>query len=291
MRNSWLIILGLTILGGVSFTVVALVATPIYRAEVLLSPMVGGSGGSALARLSGQLGPVANLFGDMDASSGLANKEVYIATLRSRRFTHEFIRANDLLPVLFPDKWNESENAWKVSDGESLQPSMDVATRLFDKEIRTISEDRRSGLVTLAIEWPDPVLAAQWAEDIVSRTNKFLQDRFIAEAERSMEFLEAELRSTDVLERQQIIYRQMEVKIGDVMMAKARNEYAFIVVDPAVVPDDDSYVWPNRKVMVAVGLMLGLLIGILVAGIRWAIGANKSGNFRTTSSTTADPAR
>jgi uncharacterized protein involved in exopolysaccharide biosynthesis len=50
------------------------------------------------------------------------------------------------------------------------------------------------------------------------------------------------------------------------MLANARSEYAFTVVDPATVPE--SRVSPKRTLMVATGLASGLLIGVYIAWIR-----------------------
>ena len=53
------------------------------------------------------------------------------------------------------------------------------------------------------------------------------------------------------------------------MLANARQEYAFAIVDPAVVPDADSFVRPKRATFVVAGVLFGLILGIAVASIRW----------------------
>jgi uncharacterized protein involved in exopolysaccharide biosynthesis len=52
------------------------------------------------------------------------------------------------------------------------------------------------------------------------------------------------------------------------MMANARKEYAFLVVDPGVVPSRDNYVRPRRITITALGIFTGLLVGALYALIR-----------------------
>src|SRR6185312_6687519 len=164
---------------------------------------------------------------------GLADKEVSLATLNSRWLTEEFIRDRNLLPVLFPQRWDSEKQQWRVRDGRLWVPTMDDAIKLFNG-IREVKEDRRTGLVTLSIEFRDSRRVADWANDLVARVNEFLRKRAITEAQRSIAFLEGELSKTTVLERQQIIYRLIESKTSDIMMANARKEYAFLVVDPAV---------------------------------------------------------
>jgi hypothetical protein len=54
-----------------------------------------------------------------------------IVTLESQRFTMDFIRDNDLLPVLFPGKWDEEAKDWAVSDSEEIPTLADGGFR-FD---------------------------------------------------------------------------------------------------------------------------------------------------------------
>lgn len=147
---------------------------------------------------------------------------------------------------------------------------MGAAFQLFDEKIRSVSEDRSTGLIMLAIEWHDRHAAAEWANDLVARANEFMRSRVIAESRRSIEFLEAELEKTTVVERRQIIYRLIETKTSDIMLANSRDGYSFVVVDPAVEPDDGDYVRPRRMVLALLGLFAGFCIAFVIATIRWA---------------------
>jgi uncharacterized protein involved in exopolysaccharide biosynthesis len=60
-----------------------------------------------------------------------------------------------------------------------------------------------------------------------------------------------------------VIYNLIENETKTLMLANAREEYAFAVVDPAVPPE--LRISPRRRVMVLVGLMLGLVLGTLAA--------------------------
>jgi len=55
------------------------------------------------------------------------------------------------------------------------------------------------------------------------------------------------------------------------MLANVRKEYAFKVIDPAVVADEGAYVWPKRFLLIWLGLIVGLSIGIFVALLLGAI--------------------
>lgn len=268
LRGSWIAIVTFTLAGAVLAVAIATLMKPIYRAEVLLSPaVVENSAGSALSRLAEQIAPISAVLGNSEG--GLLNRDVRIAALRSRRLTESFVRERNLLPVLFPDEWDSATGNWKLRHGKPAPPSMDDAFRLFDEDVRAVSEDRRTGLVTLRIEWPDPRTAADWSNDLVARANEFLRQQVIREAQRSIAFLENELSKTSVVERRQIIYRLIESKTAEIMMANARTGYAFLVIDPAVVSDRDNYVRPRRAIIFVVGIVLGLFTGIVYASVRW----------------------
>jgi uncharacterized protein involved in exopolysaccharide biosynthesis len=271
VRRSWILILGCALAAGAAAAGLAFALTPVYRAEVLLAPAAeGAQSGSALSRLAEQFAPLSAVVGDIGGSGGLAAKEVRVATLQSRHLTEAFIQEKNLLPVLFPERWDSATHNWKLKNGRPVPPTLEDGFRRFDQKVRTVNEDRRTGLVTLVIEWRDPQLVAAWANELVTRTNEYMRKRAIAEAQRSTAYLESELGKTGVVERQQIIYRLIESKTSEIMMANARPEYAFEIVDPAVAPGRNHFVSPKRPMIVLIGLIIGLCLGIGYAIVRWA---------------------
>jgi uncharacterized protein involved in exopolysaccharide biosynthesis len=49
------------------------------------------------------------------------------------------------------------------------------------------------------------------------------------------------------------------------MLANVSEEYIFKVIDPAVAPDEDQYVWPNWALLILGSMVLGSMIGVSVA--------------------------
>jgi uncharacterized protein involved in exopolysaccharide biosynthesis len=268
--GGWRTIAVCVVVVAASAVALALLMKPVYRGETLLAPAASDTNpGSTLQRLAGQLGPLTDLVGGGDAGSGLDSKDLRLATLRSRRLTEQFIRDRNLFPKLFPDRWDGGTQAWKKKNGKPDAPTIDEAFRFFDDKIRRVSEERRTGLVTLSIDWRDPREAADWANDLVFRANEFLRSRAKEEASRSITFLEGELEKTSVVERRQIIYRLIESRTSQIMMANGRREYAYIVIDPAVAADADHYIRPRRPMIISAGLALGGVIGVVVTLIRY----------------------
>ena len=60
------------------------------------------------------------------------------------------------------------------------------------------------------------------------------------------------------------------------MMANTQGEFAFKVIDPAQLMDEDAFVKPKRPLMIALGAIGGLFMGILFVFIRQAIRNRKA---------------
>jgi len=251
-----------TVISMVLAIAYALLATPIYRAEILLSPVTKEKVGG-LGALAGQFGGLASLAGIELGSRGGSVEEA-IATLKSREFTNNFIKDEKLMPVLFENKWDKNNNQW-INIAEP--PTFWDAYKKFNL-MRAINQDKKTGLIKLTIDWSDPVLAAEWADKLVARVNSKLRQEAIRSSEKSIKYLEAELQKTSVIEVKESIYGLIEAQTKTKMLANTQEEYAFRVLDRAVVPEEK--IKPRRVLIVLIGFFIGGMIGVFVAFIRRA---------------------
>jgi uncharacterized protein involved in exopolysaccharide biosynthesis len=256
-RQRWRLLLAAVLVGAALAATVSLIMRPIYRAQVLLAAKTQGQGGG-LNALRDQLGGLAALAG-VDVSGLNDRKEEFIATLASQSFARDFIVSQNLMPVLFEDQWDAQAKRWQAGEKE---PTLEAGVKKLTEDVRTITEDRQSGLVTMTVEWRDAGLAAQWANRMVEMLNERLRTRAIDEAERNIEYLNKELAKTNVVELQQAIYRLIQEQVNNAMLANVQREFAFRVIDPAVEPDMRAR--PKRTAMTLVGAVLGLLVGLIV---------------------------
>src|SRR6185437_16075318 len=142
-------------------------------------------------------------------------------------------------------------------------PTPYKAFRLFDKSIRSVTQDKKTGLVTLQIDWRDPAEAAAWANELVRRLNAEMRGRAIEQSTASLGYLESELNKTTVVGTRDAINRLMEAQIRQRMLANVIQQYAFRVVDRAMPADRDNPVWPRRTLLTAGGFLVGALLGIV----------------------------
>lgn len=256
----------IAICAGVAFVlalVVAFVSPPAYRSETLLSYNDDELNDPGLAALASQFAGVSSIAGLSFGNSG-SQKDVALALLTARGFLEDFLAENNLLPVLFADRWDAEGRKWR-SRWWSMDPTVADGVRFFLERVLTVTEDRRTGLVRLTVTWTDPERAADWANDLVRRANEVTRDWAIGEARESREYLRAQLDQTNVLEVRESVNRLIENELKKEMIASVRVQFSFRVIDDAKPSDLDDYVRPRRLLLSAFGLFVGLGIGVILA--------------------------
>ncbi len=252
------IILTLGPLFGVIGIIIAFTSQVIYRSETLLAPANQEGEASGLSALAGQFGGLASMAGINIGGGG--NIETALATLKSRRFIVSFINKNELLPILFENMYDAESNTWTTKD--NTPPSDWDSYEVFKEEIFKVSQDKKTGLVTLSIDLSDPTLGEKWANQLPLEINNFLRTKAQLEAEKNLEYLKEQLAETKVLEIQQSLYSLIESETKNAMLANAKEEYAFKIIDPAVVPE--RKIRPRRGLIIIASGMLGGFFGIFL---------------------------
>lgn len=270
---------GVTVLIGLLY---AIFSTPLYTASVTLQPATEDAGG--LAGLRGQFGGVASLAG-INLGGGGSTKDEYLAILRSRELAERFIERHGVMRHLFPERWDEEADAWKQGEPGLLSraaravsrtlaslsgdegwretrgpgPSMWEAHKAFSEKVRSVSEDVQTGIVTVKFEFRDPELAARWANGYIAMANAEIRAKAVEESTRALAYLDEEVQKTAVAGVRDTIFTLVEAQLEKIMLANSRPEYAFKVLDKAVVPEEKSH--PKRKLIVVLSVILGSMVG------------------------------
>jgi uncharacterized protein involved in exopolysaccharide biosynthesis len=243
----WLIA-ATTLVAALIAVVVALTAPVVYRAQAVVSK-VEVDGMNAAASLANQFGGLANLAG-INLGAGSASHEAQ-AVLHSRRLAVEFIERNKLLSEL--------------SHGGSKPLTLWKAVNKFKQNVVSIREDKRTGLTTIIVNWHDPAIAAKWANELVVLANELIRARALADSTRNIDYLNEQIANTKVVELQNVMYNLIENETKTLMIANARAEYAFTLIDPAVTPEIRES--PKRTLIVLFGVALGFIFGLIAVFI------------------------
>lgn len=237
----------------------ALTATPIFRADAVVTIKTESKGGgSALQSLASQLPSFADFGGFSVANEN--TRYVALTTLQSRVVIEAFIADHNLLPRLFPSAWDDTAGQWK---DPQKAPTLWTAADMFKKAILKITDDKKTGIVVVAIEWKDPAEAAEWVTELIARTNQRLKDETIAESERNLAYLEEQAKSATAVELREVIFGLTESELKKLMLAKGSDQYAIKIIDPAERPSRKAR--PHRSFIVIGGFLIGCLLGIVAA--------------------------
>lgn len=264
-RGKW-IVLGVTAFFAVSSIVYSLLATEWYRAEVLLAP----PNSKSTMSIGGDLGGLAALAGVTVGGSDTAKA---LATLRSREFAGGLINELDLLPTLFADLWDEENGKWAPGDSRKWPDARD-GIRYFHRKVLRVNEDRRTGLITVVVEWTEPELASYWANHAVKRLNERMRDQALEEAEKNVAYLTQELGRTSLVALQSSIGRLLESELQKLMLARGNDEFAFRVIDPAGVPKYRAR--PRRALIAVLGTMSGMALSVVIIFLAYALKPRKA---------------
>jgi uncharacterized protein involved in exopolysaccharide biosynthesis len=256
-RRVWILLpAGLCSVGAYA---VAWLVEPQYEVATVLIPANTDSSAVALGSSLGQLGGLASLAGFGVPLDDSATEEA-LAVLRSRQFTERFIAERGLVAALYPDAWDAAANRCALDT--SACPTLARAFRRFTNDVREITVDRESGLVTLSIRWRDGEQAATWANDLVQRLNEEMRARAIAKSEASLAYLQRELQTTSQIETREAINSLVESQVKQRMLANVSAEYSFRVVDTAIAPDPRDPVWPRKLLFALLGGVAGVILGV-----------------------------
>jgi len=247
--------------GGLAGIAFSYLFTPVFRSDATLVPSdeVLGLNQNSIA---GGLGGLASLVG----FGGAGNREnEALAILKSRALTSAYIEANDLLPIIFYDRWDPDSHKWR-SYQKGQVPTLQDGYTVFDNSIRLVVENRKTGLVTVSITWHDPKLAKQWVDGLVNSANDLLRRQAIERSTTNLEYLQKVLDKTTVVTMKDTISKLMETELKKQMMATGNRDYAFRFVDPAVIPEHK--VAPKRSLFAVFGAAFGSLVWILIVTFR-----------------------
>jgi len=175
VRKRWKLIGVIFFTTVAAAVVVSLIMTPIYQAKTTIMPIESSRG-----QLSATLQSLGSLpfVGGMLPSIGGASANKLVTVLKSRTAAEEVIQALGLIKVLFEEERDEPP---------TLQ---DAVKSLYN--ITDITDDKK-GLISIAVEYKDPHIAAGIANQYTIALQRFLNENTLSMAKRNRIFIEDQL--------------------------------------------------------------------------------------------------
>ena len=166
--------------------------------------------------------------------------------------------------VIDEKKYDVDTGRWvrNVSAPKTPEPSLDEAYKRW-KKVVTVSQEPKTGYVTVAVEHQSPDLAKQWVEWIVRDLNELLRKQDTEQAQQAIAYLTEQVAKTPYAELQKMLFELIQSNIETTMLVNARPEYVYKVVDPAYVPTEPDS--PSRAVIcIQITLLGGIFSTLLV---------------------------
>lgn len=270
-------IVAITAVFAVASVIYALSVPNQYKATALLAPAQQESGG--LSGALGQLGGLASLAGVSIGGGESSESQIAQEIMKSWSFVEGFIADNDLaVEVYAAEGWSRKSNqlkidndiyeveakSWLVEDDHTGKEGPPSSWQLFEafSDKLSVSEDKKSGLVSVSIEYYSPQIAKQWLDLYISAINKHMQARQVGKVSTNISYLEAQIEKTSIAEMREVFYTIIEEQTKKKMVAEASPDYAFVAVSPSMVPEEKSQ--PKRALICILGTLLGGMLSVLL---------------------------
>lgn len=274
------IIFSVTSLISIIVLIYSLLLPNIYEAKAMLVPVNPSSG------ISGALGSYSGLAGIAGISlptGDEGNSAKAIEKIRSLSFFENNILPNIQLPDLMAVKsWNyktnilnfdvsvydTSSNTWvrDYSYPQQQIPSSQESFEVFKTKHLSLSEDKKSGFVSLSIKHQSPFVAKQWVELIVNEVNSFYRQKDKIESEKAVSYLNQQISLTSLSEIKEALAQLLQEETKKLTLIEANQYYVFDYIDPPAVMEIKSE--PKRALICILGALLGGILSIVLVLIR-----------------------
>jgi len=267
--------------------VVSLFMKNIYESKALITPVTPKESSSTgvLATLTQQFGALPGMLGPPTAGGTSAAELVNL--LKSNIVREKMIDKNNLLPVLFPEQWDAEKKAWKkggislnplvwvskaikwvMPQGQKVRKKDDDVPDIMDglralEDIITVKNNLKENTITITVDYPDPEMSAKMVAFLLDALNENMTGESRRVAKINKDYLEDQINKNSDPFIKQKIYFLIAQQIETMMMAEVKENFAFKVLDPPMVPD--KKIKPKRTVMVLLSLVVALFIGIFTA--------------------------
>jgi len=264
------LIIQVTAIFAIGSVAYSLLLTNYYKSESLLlarsaSETQGLSQYSGLAAMAGVSLP----------SSGEDKAAQTIELIKSRKFVKHLLTFENILPSMMAAKSYNSDSQelfydHKLYDSETKTwktiPSYLEAHKEYANNMLSISQDIKTGFISIHIEHISPVFAKDFLDLIIREANELLRKKDMEESKQGLEYLTSELSKTPFVEIKESINSLIESQLETQMLTQINKDYILIEIEPPFAPEEKSK--PSRALICLLGTMLGGMLSVVIVLIR-----------------------
>jgi uncharacterized protein involved in exopolysaccharide biosynthesis len=208
----------------------------VYQASALIKPVEEKDGGGGLSQLGGALGGLGIEIG------GTSDIQTVGIILKSRELAARVFQKDSLFQRLFPETERNGNNEPSLRErmggvtnkvkGPTDWDYIRAAGKYLGVQI-----DKKTGTITVSFVSSSPTLAAEVVNTYLSTAKDMLQEQAFERASNNKKFLEEQIRKTFDAMTKERIYLLYNKEIEKEMLARNREQFGFIVIDPPRIPD------------------------------------------------------
>lgn len=227
----------------------ALVQTDIYESKTTF--MVASSDEKTL-----NLGGAAALFGAASSNSTIAK---YKPLLQSEDLIIAFIENNNLTQFFFPEYVDSLSGNWLTTlDSTEIPIPLDAVNLLRDNHLE-LDFEIGENLFQIKMRHYSPELAFKWLNNFTETFLNRVESVERKKSDQNIEFYQRKMRLTNNVEHKSALISLVAEETKKALLL-GRNK--FQVIDRAKIPR--KKVAPNKKVIVALAMILGIIFSVLL---------------------------
>jgi capsular polysaccharide biosynthesis protein len=269
-----LFIILITSLISIMSVIYALSLPNYYKSEALLSMRDADQNSPS----GGQYAGLAQMAGiNIPQSGGEDKSQFALATVKSRDFFNELIKANDeIIPMLYAIQEYDNKNKLVIYDSsiydekkkiwKTQKPTQLEAHKLFVGSILSISKNDVTGYLSISIEHLSPIFAYELLNHVVDKLNDITRLKDMSESEKALDFLVEKSSKTNLIGIATSINNLIEAQIQKQMTTQISKDYLVTYLDSPFTPELKSK--PSRSTISILGFLFGLFSSILIILIR-----------------------
>jgi len=229
----------------VATATISLVMTKVYESKAIITPVMVTEEQGGMMAMAAQFGI---------ATPQSSNVSEIVNLLKSDILMQKVMQRGRLYGVLFDKddlkEKTENEKTW-------------MGIRVLKGGILKVSENKKDNSITVSAQYKDPVIAQKIASTTLTELNEHMtaEAKRVAEANRT--YLESQINTAGDPFIRTNVYGLIARQIQTAMLAEAKENYAFKVIDPPRVPD--RKIKPKRTQMVVIAFVVALFLGIFLA--------------------------
>ena len=287
-KEKWIII-SITSFVSILGVIYSLSLPNIYQSKTMLVPVNPSSS------ISGALKSYSGLAGLAGVGIPTGVDEGNTAKAIQKISTLSFFENNILKNIYLPDlmavkSWNSLTNTLTYDDAiydtnsntwirdfsypQQQIPSAQESFQVFKSNHLSLSEDKKSGFITISIKHQSPFIAKQWAELVVNEINELYRQKDKADSEKAVRYLNQQISMTSLSEIKQVIALLLQEETKKLTLVEANQYYVFDFIDPPAVMEKKSE--PKRALICILSALLGGMLSIVLVFIKHYVIKNKT---------------